>query len=61
VTELEWSLVDMQRNVAWIHADQAKARKSIHISLNATAKEVLRKQIGKSIYLQGKSDYSSQY
>ncbi|PTQ85107.1 site-specific recombinase XerD [Nitrosomonas ureae] len=47
VTELEWSQVDLQRNVAWIHADQAKARKSIHISLNATAMEVLRKQVGK--------------
>ena len=47
VTELEWSQVDLQRNVAWIHADQAKGRKSIHISLNATAIEVLRKQIGK--------------
>ena len=47
VTELEWSQVDMQRNVAWIHPDQAKARKSIHISLNATAMDVLSKQIGK--------------
>lgn len=47
VTELEWSQVDLKRNVAWIHADQAKARKSIHISLNATAMEVLNKQIGK--------------
>jgi len=47
VTELEWSQVDLKRNVAWIHADQAKARKSIHISLNATAMEVLRKQVGK--------------
>ena len=47
VTDLEWSQVDLQRNVAWIHADQAKARKSIHISLNATAMEVLRKQVGK--------------
>lgn len=47
VTDLEWSQVDLQRNVAWIHADQAKARKSIHISLNATAMGVLRKQVGK--------------
>ena len=47
VTDLEWSQVDLQRNVAWIHADQAQARKSIHISLNATAMEVLRKQVGK--------------
>jgi len=27
VTELERSQVDMQRDVAWIHADQAKERK----------------------------------
>ena len=47
VTDLEWSQVDLQRNVAWIHADQAKGRKSIHVSLNATAIEILRKQIGK--------------
>ncbi len=47
VTELEWSQVDLLRNVAWIHADQAKGRKSIHVSLNATAIEVLRKQMGK--------------
>ena len=47
VTDLEWSQVDLQRNVAWIHADQAKARKSIHVSLNATAMGVLRKQVGK--------------
>jgi integrase len=47
VTELEWSQVDLLRNVAWIHADQAKGRKSIHVSLNATALEVLRKQMGK--------------
>jgi integrase len=47
VTELEWSQVDLLRNVAWIHADQAKGRRSIHVSLNATALEVLRKQMGK--------------
>lgn len=47
VTDLEWSQVDLQRNVTWIDADQAKTRKSIHISLNATAMEVLRKQVGK--------------
>ena len=47
VTELEWSQVDLQRNVAWIHADQAKGRKSIHVSLNSTALKVLEKQMGK--------------
>ena len=47
VTDLEWSQVDMQRNVAWIYADQAKGKKDIHVSLNATAIEVLKGQIGK--------------
>ena len=47
VTELEWSQVDLLRNVAWIHADQAKGRKSIHVSLNSTALAVLEKQMGK--------------
>ena len=47
VTNLEWSQVDMQRNVAWIHGDQAKAGKPIHVTLNATAIAVLTKQIDK--------------
>ncbi len=47
VTGLEWSQVDMQRNVAWIHGDQAKAGKPIHVTLNATAIAVLTKQIGR--------------
>jgi integrase len=47
VTKLEWSQVDLQRNVAWIHGDQAKAGKPIHVTLNATAIAVLTKQIGK--------------
>ncbi|WP_256207863.1 site-specific integrase [Nitrosomonas sp. Nm166] len=47
VTKLEWSQVDMQRNVAWIHGDQAKAGKPIHVTLNTTAIAVLTRQIGK--------------
>ncbi|PTN12453.1 site-specific recombinase XerD [Nitrosomonas aestuarii] len=47
VTKLEWSQVDMERNVAWIHGDQAKAGKPIHVSLNSTAIDVLARQIGK--------------
>lgn len=47
VLELEWSQVDLQRSVAWIHGDQAKAGRDIHVSLNETALVVLRKQIGK--------------
>jgi integrase len=47
VTKLEWSQVDLTRRVAWIHADQAKAGKPIHVTLNGTAMEVLTKQVGK--------------
>ncbi|BBE52212.1 Putative prophage phiRv2 integrase [Ferriphaselus amnicola] len=47
VTKLEWSQVDVARHVAWIHGDQAKAGKPIHVTLNETAMSVLTKQIGK--------------
>jgi integrase len=45
--QLEWSRVDLERRLAWIHADQAKARRPIHVSLNSTAVEVLVRQVGK--------------
>ncbi len=47
VTGLTWSQVDLERRVAWIHPDQAKARKAIGIALNAEAMLVLRRQMGK--------------
>jgi len=47
VTGLEWSQVDLQRRCAWIHPDQAKARKPIPISLNDQAIKVLQRQMGK--------------
>ena len=47
VIKLEWSQVDLDRRVAWIHADQAKGRKDIHVSLNTIALDVLRSQVGK--------------
>lgn len=47
VCKLEWNQVDVARRVAWIHADQAKAGKPIHIPLNAAAILVLREQQGK--------------
>jgi integrase len=47
VTRLEWSQIDMQRRVAWIHADQAKSRKAIFVPLNEAATAVIRRQIGK--------------
>ncbi len=47
VTGLQWSQVDIQRNVAWIHGDQAKGGKPIHVTLNDTTIAVLAKQVGK--------------
>ena len=47
VTGLEWSQIDMQRKVAWIHPDQAKGGKAIGIPLNKDAVSVLREQVGK--------------
>lgn len=47
VTGLMWSQVDLTRRCAWIHADQAKARKAIAVPLSAKAVIVLREQIGK--------------
>jgi len=47
VMKLEWSQVDMVRSVAWIHPDQAKGRKAIHIPLNSVAMAVLTRQVGK--------------
>ena len=47
VTGLEWSQVDLARRTAWIHPDQAKARKAIAVPLSAAAVVVLREQVGK--------------
>jgi len=47
VTELEWSQVDLQRKVAWIHSDQAKGGKPIGIPLNSDAMRVITSQRGK--------------
>lgn len=47
VTQMEWSQVDLERRVAWVHADQAKARKPIAVPLNDEAVVVLRRQLGK--------------
>ncbi|MBF3542075.1 site-specific integrase [Burkholderia pseudomallei] len=47
VTGLEWSQVDLARRVAWIHPDQAKAKKAITVPLSDTAVDVLRRQLPK--------------
>ncbi len=47
VTGLAWEQVDLSRKLAWIHPDQAKARKAIAVPLNDTALQVVREQRGK--------------
>lgn len=46
VCGLEWSQIDMDRRIAWIHADQSKTRRVISIPLNGDALVVLREQQG---------------
>jgi len=47
VLNLEWCQLDLKRKAAWIHPDQAKARKAIHVPLNSVAMAVLLRQVGK--------------
>ncbi|MGA7181168.1 MAG: site-specific integrase [Thiobacillaceae bacterium] len=47
VTGLQWSQVDRVRRCAWIHPDQAKARKAIAVPLSVRALTVLQEQAGK--------------
>jgi len=49
VTALQWSQVDMLRRCAWIHPEQAKAKKAIAVPLNDEALVVIREQIGKHL------------
>lgn len=48
VTHLEWSQVDLKRKTAWIHAEQAKARRPIGIPLSAPACAILKGRKGQS-------------
>lgn len=47
VSLIEWSQIDLERSVAWIHPDQAKAKKAIPVPLNEDALQVLEQQKGK--------------
>ncbi|MBL8445822.1 MAG: tyrosine-type recombinase/integrase [Zoogloeaceae bacterium] len=47
VTGLQWEQVDLVRRVAWIHPDQAKARRAIPVPLNNEAVALIRKQLGR--------------
>jgi integrase len=44
---VEWSQVDLKRQLACVHPDQAKARRAIAVPLNGEAMALLRKQVGK--------------
>ncbi len=46
VIRLEWGQVDLKQRLAWIHADQAKAREAIAVPLNDVAMSVLSRQSG---------------
>lgn len=47
VTGLIWDQVDLSRKLAWVHPDQAKARKAIAVPLNDMAMNVVQRQAGK--------------
>jgi integrase len=44
---LHWDQVDMVNRRAWVHPDQAKARKAIPVPLNDDAMKVVTRQVGK--------------
>ncbi len=43
---LTWAQIDMQRGMAWIHADESKSGKSFSVPLNEDALSVLRSRHG---------------
>jgi integrase len=47
VTGLTWQQVDLDRQCAWIHGDQAKARKAIAVPLSPSAVKIIKEQAGK--------------
>ena len=47
VSYLRWDQIDLERCIAWIHADQSKSRKAIAVPLNSDAMKVLVDQQGK--------------
>ncbi len=47
ITGMRWEQVDLERRMAWVHPDQAKARRAIPVPLNSKAVALLQKQPGK--------------
>ena len=50
VLALGWTQVDLKRGVAWVHPDQAKARRAIGVPLNEDAVAAIRRQLGKDLH-----------
>lgn len=49
VTGLQWTQIDLTRRCAWIHPDQAKARRAIAVPLSSSAVVIIREQLGKHL------------
>ena len=47
VTGLTWQQVDLDRQCAWIHPDQAKAKRAIPVPLSQAAVSIIKEQAGK--------------
>lgn len=47
VVNLTWGQIDLNRQTAWIHADEAKGKEDIHVSLSKMSIELLQRQLGK--------------
>jgi integrase len=48
VLNLEWSQVDLQRRVAWLHGDQTKQKKALGVPLNDAACAILASRRGQN-------------
>lgn len=62
VTNLEWSQVDLDRGMAWMHPEETKASNAIGVPLNDTALSILRAQQGKHkrwVFVHEKAAYRS--
>lgn len=46
VKNLKWDNVDLLKQHAWVHADEAKGAKAIAVPLNVDALDILQKQVG---------------
>ena len=58
VLGLAWNQVDLKRRVAWIHADQTKAKQPIGVPLNDNARAVLMERSGVDpVLVFGNPDY----